>query len=152
WNGKYFIDYPSMEKNISCSNNFDILGNSLSILNDIASEEQIESIFRFVMDLATPFGFKMTDTFLPALNLEEKELMQNHKAVIWPFTNGYMLDAMITKGTSNWQSIAKKEFSKWEKLIGFYEWYDIEKGKGYGSIDQVWSAALYLRIHAKLNL
>src|SRR5439155_3062573 len=38
WNGKYFIDYPSMEKNISCSNNFDILGNSLSILNDIASE------------------------------------------------------------------------------------------------------------------
>ena len=46
----------------------------------------------------------------------------------------------------------QKNFNNMSSCFNWFEPDDIEKGKGYGSIDQVWSAALYLRIHAKLNL
>lgn len=139
WNGTYFVDYPGSDK-------FDLLGNSLVVLFDIANEIEKESIFNYAMSLSGPAGIKTTETFLPALTPKEKEVMDRDGAVIWPFTNGFMLDAMITKGGPKWIEFAKKEFTKWDKLDGFYEWYDIVDCNGYGSINQVWSAALYLRV------
>jgi hypothetical protein len=139
WNHEFFLDYHG-------SNNFDLIGNSLAVLFDLANENQRELIFQHVINnYSSPFGFIMKDTFLPALSEEEKLIMASDKAVIWPFTNGFMLHAMIIKGNQKWKDIAQEEFKKWEKLDGFYEWYDIRKGQGYGSVDQVWSAALYLR-------
>ena len=45
-----------------------------------------------------------------------------------------------------------RQLPKISKLLdGFYEWYDIEKGNGYGSENQVWSAALYLKVEQILN-
>lgn len=146
WNYCYFIDYPGNE-------NFDILGNSLCILYGIASTEQADCIFRYAINnLSTPYGFKMMDTFLPALNSEEQKIMERDGAVVWPFTNGFLLEAMIKKGGMEWITFAKKEFEKWNKLEGFYEWYDIKDGKGYGSKNQTWSAALYLRVKNSFNL
>ena len=139
WNGTYFIDYPGTD-------NFDLLGNSLAIRFFLTNDEQKESIFNYAMTLSGPNGIKTTEIFLPALNQKEKEIMERDSAVIWPFTNGFMLEAMLCSGMSNWVDIAKKEFIKWENLDGFYEWYDIVDGNGYGSKDQVWSAALYLRV------
>lgn len=144
WNGNYFKDYPE-------SNTFDIMGNSLAILYDLADSNQRELIFTHIMELETPFGFKMTETFLPALSTTEKELMNKHHAVIWPFTNGFILNAMILKGRQKWYDIAKIQFNKWIHLSGFYEWYDIENGNGFGSKDQVWSAALFLQVVQNLS-
>jgi len=141
----HFCDYPG-------STSFDMLGNALAILYDIADKDQTESIFRYVTtNLRTPAGFKTTETFLPALTTEEKHIMEKDKAVVWPFVNGFILNAMLLKGGPKWQDIARNEFAKWEKLHGFYEWYDINEGKGYGSKDQVWSAALFLRVNNNIN-
>lgn len=145
WNGKFFRDYPGCE-------NFDILGNSLVVLYDIADEEQKDRIFKESLLLQTPFGFKMTDTFLPALDQNEKLIMDRDKAVIWPFTNGFLILAMILKGDKFWPDIAEDMISRWEKLKGFYEWYDIKEGNGYGSPNQIWSAALYLRCQEVLKI
>ena len=144
WNGTYFRDYPG-------SDGFDILGNSLTVLYDITTEDQMNSIFEYAMEnLSTPYGFKMTETFLPALNAKENEVMRRDAAVIWPFIGGFLLSSMITKGGKKWYCIASKEFDKWEKLEGFNEWYCIVEGGGYGSQDQIWSAALYLRVKQNL--
>ena len=139
WNGTYFIDYPG-------TNNFDLLGNSLAVLFFLTNDDQKESIFNYAMTLSGPSGIKTTEIFLPPLNQKEKEVMERDSAVIWPFTNGFMLEAMLCSGMNKWIDVAKKEFIKWENLDGFHEWYDIVDGNGYGSADQVWSAALYLRV------
>lgn len=144
WNGTYFRDYPGSDR-------YDILGNSLAVLYDITTGDQMNSIFSYAMEnLATPYGFKMTETFLPALNTKENEVMQRDNAVIWPFIGGFLLSSMITKGGEKWRHIASNEFAKWENLQGFNEWYDIVEGNGYGSQDQIWSAALYLRVKQDL--
>ena len=144
WNGEYFIDY------VGC-NSFDILGNALAVIYNIADNAQTESIFQYtVNNISTPFGFKMTDTFLPALNEQERTIMERDKAVIWPFTNGFMLEAMLARGGEKWRSFVETQYDKWTKMDGFYEWYDIQNGAGYGSVNQTWSAALYLRISHKL--
>ena len=77
--------------------------------------------------------------------------MIRDNAVIWPFTNGFMLNSMLMSGDEKWISYATEEFKKWEKLTGFYEWYDIVDGEGFGSPNQVWSAALYLRVMEKIR-
>ncbi|AYV85771.1 MAG: glycogen debranching enzyme alpha-1,6-glucosidase [Satyrvirus sp.] len=145
WNGTYFVDYPG-------NKSFDLLGNSLAIMYDIANEDQAENIFNFVLTITSEYGIKTCETFLPPLDQTEKIIMERDNAVIWPFTNGFMLEAMIYKG-GKWLNVAKNEFDKWsQKLAGFYEWYDIKDGNGYGSKNQVWSAALYLRVYNKLKL
>ncbi|AYV78861.1 MAG: glycogen debranching enzyme alpha-1,6-glucosidase [Edafosvirus sp.] len=144
WNGTYFIDYPGAPT-------FDILGNSLAVLFDVADEKQRESIFTYTMELSTISGFKMCETFLPALSGEEKEVMDRDKAVVWPFINGFILRAMIERGDKKWQNVAVKEFAKWSKLDGFYEWYDIKNGNGFGSKEQIWSSAVYLTMYNNIN-
>ena len=144
FNGEYFVDYPG-------SNHFDIMGNSFAVIYGIADSTQSNSIFEHVQkNLATPFGFKMSETFLPALSATEESVMKNDKAVIWPFINGYLLLAMAKSGSAKWKNIAHVEFEKWLNVDGFYEWYDITNGNGYGSKDQVWSAALLLMVHDSL--
>ena len=145
WNGEYFMDYPGCHK-------FDLLGNSLVVLYGIANEKQIESIFIYTMSITGKHGIHTTETFLPPLNEEEKKVMDRDKAVIWPFTNGFMMLAMLGSNEEKWKNFAKEQFGKWIKLDGFYEWYDIMNGKGYGSPDQVWSAALYLRVDAMAKI
>jgi hypothetical protein len=138
WNGKHFVDYPGSDK-------FDILGNALAVIYDISDFLQRELIFAYTMTLSTPYGFKMEETFLPSLTEKEQNIMSEDKAVIWPFTNGFILNAMLLKGDEKWKNIAANEFKKMITQKGFYEWYDIRKGSGYGSENQVWSAALFLR-------
>jgi hypothetical protein len=145
WNGEYFIDY------VGCDN-FDILGNSLAIIYGIVDNSQTNSIFEYaVANIQTEFGFKMSDTFLPALDEKERTIMERDKAVIWPFTNGFLLDAMLTHGGTKWHGFVESQFAIWSERKGFYEWYDIVEGNGYGSVNQTWSAALYLRIAHKLG-
>jgi len=66
----------------------------------------------------------------------------NQHGVIWPFINGFMILAAIKAGLND---LAKTQFAKWNQTNGFFEWYDPITGQGYGSKEQLWSAALYLR-------
>ncbi|AYV81547.1 MAG: glycogen debranching enzyme alpha-1,6-glucosidase [Harvfovirus sp.] len=145
WNGTYFNDYEG-------NSSFDVLGNALSILYDVATTDQMELIFTHAIGLTTPYGIKMTEVFLPALSGKEEEIMTRDQAVIWPFVTGFMLLAIVQKGNKMWVEIATKEFAKWCALDGFFEWYAISTGEGFGSIEQVWSAAMFLRLNHALLL
>lgn len=77
--------------------------------------------------------------------------MKRDKCVNWPFTNGFMILSMLDSNDNKWIQYAINEYDKWTNLDGFYEWYDIVDGNGYGSTNQVWSASLYLRVNEVIN-
>ncbi len=143
WNGTYFNDYEG------CSH-FDILGNALAVLYDIAHESQRDTIFESALKTSTPYGMAMMETFLPALNEKETLLMTTDKAVIWPWVSGFMLQAFIEKGGPRWTLAARVEFQKWCKLEGHFEWYSISTGEGCGSAEQTWSATMFVTIYRLL--
>jgi len=172
WNGLYFIDYPNpttpAEADVNVDVNyenkttpaglsasagpagFDLLGNSLACIYGVANHEQRKIIFSYPMTkLSTPFGFKMMDTFLPPISETERKIMEKDNAFIWPFTNGFMILALLSD--PYFYKIGVDEMKKWSKLDGFYEWYDISEGGGYGSKNQLWSAALFLRAYVVLE-
>ena len=143
WNKElgFFDDYPG-------ANSFDILGNALAILNHIPTDEQREQIFKHAETLVTPYGYKLCDTFLPSQTEKEREIMSRDNAVVWPWCSFFMLLAL----GEYYPEKAKLLFQQWSaNTKGFYEWYDIVDGDGYGSPDQLWSAALYMRVYDDLN-
>lgn len=160
----YFFDYLAAPEDgdtegrrssaIVGNDNFDLLGNALAIEYGIASPTQINSVLRFATTHLTTTlgGFRMADTFLPALTPEEKAVMERDKAVIWPWTSGFLLLAMCRPNVDkSWHDVARQYWKDWQaKQEGFFEWYDVTNGKGYGSPDQAWTAALFLRVHAAL--
>lgn len=73
----------------------------------------------------------------------------NQYGVIWPFIHGFMILAALKAGDV---ALAKTQYEKWNKVKGFFEWYDPVSGQGYGSNEQLWSAALYLCVTQAMNL
>lgn len=143
WTGKYYRDYIGVD-------DFDTLGNALTILFEIASEEYYPHILNSVQKLDTPYGYKLNGVTLPPKSKEETEVMlkTNQFGVIWPFIHGFMILASLKAGAIE---IARAQFKKWENLDGFFEFYDPLTGKGHGSAEQIWSAALYLRVNKELE-
>ena len=143
WNGQYYRDYLGVD-------NFDTLGNAMAVLYDIAPAQYHDSIFKSAESLDTPFGYKLNDVTLPPKSKEETAIMlrTNQFGVIWPFIHGFMILAALKAGRSD---LAQRQFQKWNQLDGFYEFYDPLTGKGHGSNEQVWSAALYLRVADALS-
>ena len=137
WIGTHFRDYLG-------TGAWDTLGNALAVISGVAAGKQVERIFEKAEEFDSPYGYKLNTTTLPPKNSKEFELMQrvNQIGVIWPFIHGYMILAAQKAGKNY---LAKVQFEKWNALPGFFEWYDPETGEGYGSTDQLWSAALYLR-------
>ena len=137
WTGSYYRDYPGTDE-------WDTLGNTLATLFGIAPSDRIGPIFKEADKFDSPFGYKLNSVTLPPKNSKEAELMAriNQFGVIWPFIHGFMILAAIKTGRDD---LAKTQFEKWNKLPGFFEWYDPNAGEGYGSSDQLWSAMLYLR-------
>jgi hypothetical protein len=143
WNGRHYRDYLGVE-------NFDTLGNALAILLGVAPADYYDSIFESAKSTDTQFGYKLNDVTLPSKSKAETMVMlrTNQFGVIWPFIHGFMILAAIKAKKI---ALAKKQFEKWDKLKGFFEFYDPISGKGHGSSDQTWSAALYLRVEKLLN-
>jgi len=138
WTGEYYRDYPETEE-------WDTLGNALAILYDVAPPEYWGSIFWKVTDFDTDFGYRINGVTLPAKSEAEAKVMArtNQYGVIWPFVHHFMTLALIKAG--NYQQ-AQAKFLQMDRLLGFFEWYDPQTGQGHGSPDQLWSAALYLRV------
>ena len=139
WTGKYYRDYVGVD-------DFDTLGNALAILFEIAPTEYLPLILQSAEVLDTSYGYKLNGVTLPPKSKEETEIMlkTNQFGVIWPFIHGFMILAALKSGATE---IALRQFSKWSNLDGFFEFYDPLTGKGYGSAEQIWSAALYIRVH-----
>ena len=150
WTGTHYKDYIGNVQARTPSDAFDTFGNALAILFGIANEDQAHSIFNVAESLSTPFGYRLNSVTLPPKNTEEANLMGriSHTGVIWPFIHGHMILAALKIGLTD---LAKKEFAKWNLLPGFYEYYDPETGAGHGSVDQMWSAATYLRVAQALE-
>lgn len=144
WTGSYYRDYIGVD-------DFDTLGNALAILFDIAPRNRWASIIQSAEALDTPYGYKLNKVTLPPKSKEETEIMlrTNQFGVIWPFIHGFMILAALKGGKDG---VARRQFKKWTALDGFFEFYDPITGNGHGSVDQVWSAALYLRTTRALGI
>jgi hypothetical protein len=130
---------------------FDTLGNALVILFGIAPSGYWDRIIIAAEAYDTPFGYKVNGVTLPPKSEVEERVMlaTNQHGVIWPFIHGFMILAALAAGR---ESLAARQFEKWTKLDGFYEFYDPRTGVGLGSSDQVWSAALYFRCALALTI
>jgi glycogen debranching enzyme len=123
-------------------NRFELLGNSQAILFDIAPKNRVERIIKAFGLSATKFGYR--NLFPP---IEEEacgfppDFYQNSS--IWLHAHCYAILALIKAGHIK-ESI--KEFIKITDLDGFNEWHYSRTGKPAGSAEQLWSAAMYLRV------
>lgn len=149
WNGSHYRDYVGSSEPRTGPDEFDTLGNALTILTGIATAERAESILHEAERLTSGFGYRLNIVTLPPKDKREADLMAwvNQVGVIWPFIHGYMTLAALEVGQ---RDLAERGLAQWSRLPGFYEWYDPETGEGHGSPDQMWSAALYIRVVAAL--
>lgn len=137
WNGSYY-------KNTLNDNAFDTLGHSLAVLWDFIPKEKYKKILSKFDDVKTPFGYLANNMIFPKELSKYKEIERtNQFSVVWPFIHGYAILALIHMKEYD---LAKEQMNTWNKIDNFYEWYNPKDGKGYGDREQMWSAALYLRV------
>ncbi len=142
WNGKTFIDYPGSDR-------FDPFGASLAVLFDVASPEHYGGMIDSFRSVDTPCGVTIKCRH-NAYKPEEHEVIERTDGeVVWPFIVGYSILALLKMDEVDF---AKEQFEKYASHSGFWEWIDPGTGKGYGAPEQLWSAALFMRVvHAFRN-
>lgn len=150
WNGTHFRDYVGSDEPRTPPDTFDTFGNALAVLTGVASWDQAHSIVAEAEKCVTRFGYRLNTVTLPPKNEEERQLMSriSQDGVIWPFIHGYMTLAALKIGRHD---IAERGLAQWNRLDGFWEYYDPQTGQGHGSPDQMWSAAIYDRVVGELR-
>ena len=144
YTGTHHRDYPGVD-------DLDLLGQSLAVLFDISEPPQHLDIIRSVQKLDTPFTFSINNC-LPNPRTPEEALAvkrTNQYGVVWPFVTGYAILALLKMGE---RAMAVDQFQKWNRLQGFYEWYDPKTGEPHGGKQQLWSAALYIRVAKEMGM
>lgn len=132
-----------------------MLGQSLAVLFDIVPKARYASIREKYTELETPFGYRINDFMPDPKTPEEERAVQlvvqktNQYGTIWPFVHGFAILALEKMGE---HALAVEQFRRWDKLEGFYEWYDASTGQPFGSNQQLWSAALYLAAARTLGI
>lgn len=77
--------------------------------------------------------------------------MARDGCMVFPFVDAFMMLAMAMHG-GEWKTYAYNRFKRWcNNAEGFYEWYDCVQGEGHGSRDQLWTAALFIRLYETLD-
>lgn len=139
WNGRSYKDAPNRER-------FDPLGGSLAVLHGAIPRDHYPQMIASFRSVDTPHGVTIKCKHNP-FEPEEREVIDHTDGVVvWPFIVGFTVLALIKM---NEMEFAREQFEKLNNLTGFREWYDPATGKGYGAIEQLWSATLYLRaVHA----
>ncbi len=135
WNGGHHTDTPG-------DGAFDVYGQSLAVLSDLVPPDRYAGIVERFHAYASPFGFRINDiSFTPATK-DEKDAVRrvNQSRAIWPMVNGLAIKALLHMDA---EDEARAGFERWQRLDGFWEWYDPETGAGRGSPGQMWSAAFY---------
>lgn len=129
------IDYPESDR-------FDPLGASLAVIYDAVFTENYPCIVEGFKSVDTPHGVTIQCIHNAYAPEEQEVFKRTNGVVVWPFVVGFSVIALTKMGE---HAMAREQFRKLERLDGFREWYDPETGKGYGAIEQLWSAVLFLR-------
>jgi hypothetical protein len=149
------------------SERFDLLGNSLAILNGIASPTRAQKIISWgeeeceKMRSRGVLTLELPPNFFPFIQPQDPDWHERaaifnkpgdyHNGGIWPFVCGFYIAALV----------AAEKFTLAEKTLmalthtvrqgknqnlefGFNEWYKAQTGNPMGQDWQTWSAALYL--------
>ncbi|MFA5070347.1 MAG: hypothetical protein WC528_03635 [Patescibacteria group bacterium] len=142
WQDGFYLDYPGNLR-------FDPLGGAFAILYDVAPREHYPSLAASFRSVDTPHGITIKCRHNPISPEEERVIERTDGVVIWPFVVGFSILALIKMGE---RDLAESQFKKLLGLEGFREWYDPATGQGYGASEQLWSATLFLRSAAELDL
>lgn len=142
WKGNSYMDYPGEMR-------FDPLGGAFAVLYGVADKEKYGDIIKSYHSVDTKNGVTIKCKHNP-FTAEEKEVIERTDGiVVWPFIVGFSVLAINEMGD---HSFAKEQLDKMFSLSGFYEWYDPANGKGYGALEQLWSATLLLRASKILKI
>ncbi len=145
WTGTHFRDYVGVET-------ADTLGQALGVIYGAIVPESYPAVLESFASLHTARGYLSNDCRPNPVTPEEKRLLRlkrmKQSFVIWPFIHGYAILALLKMGEAE---LAEKAFSEYTNLSGFWEYYDPKTGQGYGAKEQLWSAALYIRVAAALG-
>lgn len=137
WKGDTFVDYlPDGDRP-------DPLGIALAVLYEIPPSDHFEQIRQTLKSVDTAYGVTIKCIHNPYKDGEKEVFERTKGEVVWPFVVGFAIMALQKMG---YTADAQDLFAKMENLDGFYEWYDPETGRGWGAQEQLWSAALYLRV------
>ncbi|MFA5251379.1 MAG: glycoside hydrolase 100 family protein [Phycisphaerae bacterium] len=146
---------------------FDLLGNSIAILNGIATPSRARKVISWIekesealrknKDLAAD----LPPNFFPYIRPEDPDWIpryeqynqpgEYHNGGIWPFVCGFYIAALVAAGK---YKLAEKRLIALTELVraareaevefGFNEWHRAQDGKPRGEDWQSWSAAMYL--------
>jgi glycogen debranching enzyme len=135
WTGSSYLDYPGNDR-------FDPLGGAFAVLCGVAPEERYGSLAKSFKLIGSPHGVTIKCRHNP-MSPEEKEVIERTDGVVvWPFVAGFSVLALMKMREF---AMAEDQFAKLNELSGFREWYDPATGKGYGALEQLWSALLFMR-------
>jgi glycogen debranching enzyme len=141
WIEGSYLDY-------SGSNRFDPLGGAFAVLYDVIPQERYVSVAASFHSVDTSCGVAIKCRHNPVTPEEREVIERTDGVVVWPFVVGFSILALIKMGE---RAMAEEQFEKLLGLEGFREWYDPANGKGYGALEQLWSATLFLRAAAALD-
>ena len=133
WNGEYYEDFPG-------SGSFDSLGASLAVLEGVVPKDRYTPVYDKLQGASRKSG--VVNVLNDSAKTTGKQYAQscNQRYAVWPFISLRAAQAMKKMGADE---AAKNEIERFNKLDGFYEWYDPDSGKPQGSRYQLWSAAAY---------
>ncbi len=131
------IDYPGVDR---C----DPLGTSFAVLYDVAGPMHRATALIGISTVDSRTGVTIRCKHNP-LNEKERLMIERTGGVVtWPFVVGFTVLALLNLGA---RAFAEEQFAKMTALDGFREYYDPSDATGYGEVDQLWSAVLYLRAY-----
>lgn len=140
WAGDVLQDWPGNTR-------FDPLGGSLAVLHDVVGADQYPAIIACFQSVDTNYGVTIKCRHNPVSAEEAEVIERTDGEVVWPFIVGFSVLALLKMGR---RDLALGQFNKLAALQDFREWYDPANGKGYGALQQLWSATLYIRAFAAL--
>jgi hypothetical protein len=149
------------------SERFDLLGNSLAILNGIASPSRAERMVSWIeaetrgLQQSGNLAVDLPPCLFPFIQPEDPDWMpryeqynrpgEYHNGGVWPFVGGFYVAACVAVGRTR---LAAERLAALTRLVspsherelewGFNEWVTAQTGQPSGRDWQTWSAAMYL--------
>ena len=149
------------------SERFDLLGNSLAILNGIASPSRAKRLVTWIeaemrgLQESGNLAVDLPPCLFPFIRPEDPDWMprykqynrpgEYHNGGVWPFVCGFYVAACVAVGRTG---LAAERLTALTRLVtpsherelewGFNEWVQAQTGEPCGRDWQTWSAAMYL--------
>ena len=152
---------------VYASERFDLLGNSIAMLNGLASPTRCKDMIHWIececdhLKARDDLGCDMPPNFFPFIRPEDPDWKPRyerynkpgdyHNGGIWPFVCGFYVAALVA---AQRYELAEKKLLELTRLIkmtriaevefGFNEWIKAQNCRPMGQDWQSWSAAMYL--------